>query len=122
MSADISPEGLRCDGRRANELRSIEINIGTVKSCDGSAFYGQGNTQVIASIHGPWEQQGASSSEVCNIFLFVFGHFTYALLTTTVQSKLRISNGCLFYHGEKNHYWSAGQTIHGNKLIVETNL
>lgn len=49
----ISPQGLRVDGRRQNELRQISIKLGVLERCDGSAFYMHGNTKVIASISGP---------------------------------------------------------------------
>lgn len=51
----ISPQGLRVDGRRQNELRNISIKLGVLGRCDGRAgiFYQHGNTKVIASISGP---------------------------------------------------------------------
>lgn len=49
----ISPQGLRIDGRRQNELRHICIKLGVLERCAGSAFYQQGNSKVIASCSGP---------------------------------------------------------------------
>ena len=51
----ISPEGLRVDGRRAEELRNIKCKLGIFKRADGSAYYEQGNTKVLATIYGPKE-------------------------------------------------------------------
>jgi exosome complex component RRP41 len=51
----ISPEGLRVDGRRPNELRRINCRIGVLKRAHGSAYYEQGNTKVLASVFGPME-------------------------------------------------------------------
>ncbi|EGC33511.1 hypothetical protein DICPUDRAFT_88747 [Dictyostelium purpureum] len=51
----ISPEGLRIDGRRANELRRINIQMGVSNRADGSAYYEQGNTKIIAAVYGPRE-------------------------------------------------------------------
>eukprot|EP01091_Cochliopodium_minus_P000646 TRINITY_DN10566_c0_g1_i1.p1 TRINITY_DN10566_c0_g1~~TRINITY_DN10566_c0_g1_i1.p1 ORF type:complete len:266 (-),score=65.54 TRINITY_DN10566_c0_g1_i1:106-903(-) len=51
----ISPEGLRIDGRRANELRNINCKLGILSNANGSAYYEQGNTKVIASVYGPKE-------------------------------------------------------------------
>lgn len=51
-----SPEGLRVDGRRWNELRRFECRINThPNSSDGSSYVEQGNTKVIAMIQGPME-------------------------------------------------------------------
>jgi len=49
----ISPEGLRLDGRRANEVRKIECQLGVFSRVDGSAYYEQGNTKVVVSVYGP---------------------------------------------------------------------
>jgi len=51
----ISPEGLRIDGRRPNELRKIECRLGIFSKPDGSAYLCHGNTKVIASVYGPRE-------------------------------------------------------------------
>lgn len=51
-----SPEGLRIDGRRWNELRRFECRINThPNSSDGSSFIEQGNTKVICMVQGPME-------------------------------------------------------------------
>lgn len=51
-----SPEGLRVDGRRWNELRRFECRLNThPNSLDGSAYVEQGNTKVMAMVHGPKE-------------------------------------------------------------------
>lgn len=51
-----SPEGLRVDGRRWNELRRFECQINThPNSADGSSFVEQGNTKVMCMVSGPKE-------------------------------------------------------------------
>lgn len=51
-----SPEGLRIDGRRWNELRRFDCVMNThPQSCDGSSYLEQGNTKVVAIVHGPME-------------------------------------------------------------------
>lgn len=47
--------GLRIDGRRPNELRKIQCEIGVFSQADGSAVLSQGNTKVIATVYGPHE-------------------------------------------------------------------
>lgn len=51
-----SPEGLRIDGRRWNELRQFDCRINThPNSLDGSSYVEQGNTKVICMVQGPME-------------------------------------------------------------------
>lgn len=51
-----SPEGLRTDGRRWNELRQFNCRINThPKSSDGSSYVEQGATKVVCSVIGPHE-------------------------------------------------------------------
>ncbi|KAH3676375.1 hypothetical protein WICMUC_002006 [Wickerhamomyces mucosus] len=51
-----SPEGLRVDGRRWNELRRFECRINThPDSSDGSSYVEQGNSKVICIVNGPME-------------------------------------------------------------------
>eukprot|EP01080_Neovahlkampfia_damariscottae_P011600 gene11600-4843_t len=54
----ISPEGLRIDGRRPNEIRKINFNLGLFSRADGSAYFEQGNTKVIAAVYGPHQVKG----------------------------------------------------------------
>ncbi|KAJ2802180.1 Exosome non-catalytic core component [Coemansia guatemalensis] len=51
----LSPEGLRVDGRRANELRRILCRASVLNTADGSAYYEQGNTKVLVAVYGPRE-------------------------------------------------------------------
>ncbi|GME70784.1 unnamed protein product [Ambrosiozyma monospora] len=51
-----SPEGMRIDGRRSNELRSFNCNINThPNASDGSSFIQQGNSNVICLVKGPMD-------------------------------------------------------------------
>ncbi|KJE91386.1 exosome component 4 [Capsaspora owczarzaki ATCC 30864] len=51
----VSPEGLRIDGRRPNELRRIQARVGVFMQADGSAYIEQGNTKILATVYGPHE-------------------------------------------------------------------
>jgi exosome complex component RRP41 len=51
----ISPEGLRFDGRRPDELRPIELKVGVLNQADGSASIKQGKTFILAAVYGPRE-------------------------------------------------------------------
>ena len=51
----LSPEGLRIDGRKLDELRPIEIRAGVLRQADGSAFVEWGQNKVMAAVYGPRE-------------------------------------------------------------------
>ncbi len=51
----INSKGVRLDGRKANELRSIKIEAGVLKRADGSAYLEWGNNRVMAAVYGPRE-------------------------------------------------------------------
>jgi exosome complex component RRP41 len=51
----LSPEGLRVDGRKLDELRPIRIQVGTLHNADGSAFVEWGQNKVMAAVYGPRE-------------------------------------------------------------------
>ncbi|QEU60714.1 Ski6 [Kluyveromyces lactis] len=58
-----SPEGLRVDGRRWNELRSFNCSINThPNAADGSSYLEQGNNKIITLVAGP--QEPSSRSQV----------------------------------------------------------
>lgn len=56
----ISLDGLRLDGRRPNEVRKIRCSLGPLSRADGSAYYEQGNTKVLAAVYGPREPTNRS--------------------------------------------------------------
>ena len=51
----LSPEGLRIDGRRLDELRPLTIQAGALHQADGSAFVEWGANKVLAAVYGPRE-------------------------------------------------------------------
>ena len=61
MSPEVKPdsllnaEGLRIDGRRLDELRPIQMEVGVLKTADGSASIRQGKTYIMAAVYGPRE-------------------------------------------------------------------
>lgn len=56
----LSPEGLRVDGRRPHEIRNIKFKLNLFSRADGSAYYEQGNTRVLAAVYGPREVKNKS--------------------------------------------------------------
>ncbi|MHA2005324.1 MAG: exosome complex exonuclease Rrp41, partial [Candidatus Thorarchaeota archaeon] len=61
MSPEVKPdsllnaEGLRFDGRRIDELRPIQMEVGVLHTADGSASIRQGKTYILAAVYGPRE-------------------------------------------------------------------
>ncbi len=51
----IDANGVRLDGRRANELRPVRIEAGVLKRADGSAYIEWGGNKVLAAVYGPRE-------------------------------------------------------------------
>ena len=51
----IDKKGLRLDGRKPDELRPIEIEVGIVPNADGSAYIQQGKNKILAGVYGPRE-------------------------------------------------------------------
>lgn len=51
----VSPEGLRVDGRRHNEMRKIRSSLSVLSHADGSAYLEQGNTKCLVAVWGPRE-------------------------------------------------------------------
>ena len=51
----LSLAGLRVDGRRPDELRTLRHSFGVNPEADGSVFYEQGLNKLIVNVHGPHE-------------------------------------------------------------------
>jgi exosome complex component RRP41 len=51
----IDKKGLRLDGRKSDELRSIKIEVGVLSNADGSAYIEQGKNKILAAVYGPKE-------------------------------------------------------------------
>jgi exosome complex component RRP41 len=51
----LSPDGIRVDGRRLDELRPLRIVAGPLHRADGSAFVEWGANKVMAAVYGPRE-------------------------------------------------------------------
>jgi exosome complex component RRP41 len=49
----INSQGLRIDGRKWDELRSIKIEVGSITNADGSAYVEHGKNKILAAVYGP---------------------------------------------------------------------
>jgi exosome complex component RRP41 len=57
MKSDIKlfVDGKRLDGRKADELRNIKIEVGILHRADGSCYLEWGENKVMAAVYGPRE-------------------------------------------------------------------
>jgi exosome complex component RRP41 len=51
----IDKKGLRLDGRKADELRPIKLQVGVLGNADGSAYVEHGKNKILAGVFGPRE-------------------------------------------------------------------
>jgi exosome complex component RRP41 len=51
----IDKKGIRLDGRKPDELRSIKVEVGVLSNADGSAYIEQGKNKILAAAFGPRE-------------------------------------------------------------------
>ena len=51
----LNEQGLRHDGRRIDELRSVKIEVGILKNANGSAYVEFGKNKIMAAVYGPKE-------------------------------------------------------------------
>lgn len=51
----IDENGYRIDGRKKYELRKIKMEIGVLKSADGSAYVEWGKNKILTAVYGPRE-------------------------------------------------------------------
>ena len=51
----INKKGLRLDGRKIDELRSVKLEVGVLANADGSAYIEHGKNKILAGVYGPKE-------------------------------------------------------------------
>lgn len=51
----INEQGLRINGRKLDELRSIKIDVGVLDKADGSAYIEWGKNKILVAVYGPRE-------------------------------------------------------------------
>ena len=67
----VSPEGLRIDGRRPQELRAVQCHFGALSSCDGSSLFQAGNTKVSGCVSALsiWTTHAGAQSTVSKMYI-----------------------------------------------------
>jgi len=51
----IDKKGIRSDGRKADELRPLKLQVGVLSNADGSAYIEHGKNKILAAAFGPRE-------------------------------------------------------------------
>lgn len=51
----IDKKGLRLDGRKADELRPLKLEVGLLPNADGSAYIEHGKNKILVGVFGPRE-------------------------------------------------------------------
>jgi exosome complex component RRP41 len=51
----IDKKGIRTDGRKADELRPVKLQVGVLSHADGSAYIEHGKNKILAAAFGPRE-------------------------------------------------------------------
>ena len=49
----LDKNGIRCDGRKVDELRRIMIKAGVLKNANGSAYIEFGDNKIMCGVYGP---------------------------------------------------------------------
>ena len=53
MTQLMNENGIRCDGRKIDQLRNVTLKVGILKNADGSAYIEFGKNKILAGIFGP---------------------------------------------------------------------
>lgn len=51
----IDKKGIRLDGRKPDELRTVKVDVGVLSNADGSAYIELGKNKILAAVFGPRE-------------------------------------------------------------------
>jgi len=49
----LDENGIRCDGRKVDEIRKVTIKAGVLKNANGSAYIEFGDNKILAGVFGP---------------------------------------------------------------------
>ena len=53
MTQLMNENGIRCDGRKIDQIRNVSITVGVLKNADGSAYIEFGKNKILAGVFGP---------------------------------------------------------------------
>ena len=126
VMAEISPEGLRQDGRRAFELRRIQIGFPVIAAADGVCMFEQGLTKVLCCVYGPREPKSRSQAEHDRAIVtcdFLEANFSKVDRRVFSKNDRFVKDNCIFLTSvfssliDVNLY--SGSEIHLSVLILQ---
>ena len=65
----IDKKGIRLDGRKADELRPVKLQVGVLSNADGSAYIEHGKNKILAAAFGPREMHPKHLSQADRMVL-----------------------------------------------------
>ncbi len=65
----IDKKGFRLDGRKADELRPIKLQVGVLGNADGSAYIEHGKNKILVGVFGPREMHPKHLSQADRMVL-----------------------------------------------------
>ena len=65
----IDKKGIRLDGRKADELRPLKLEVGVLSNADGSAYIEHGKNKILVGVFGPREMHPKHLSQTDRMVL-----------------------------------------------------
>ncbi|MEA1984696.1 MAG: exosome complex exonuclease Rrp41 [Euryarchaeota archaeon] len=81
----IDENGLRLDGRRADEIRPMTMEMGVLSRADGSCYLEWGNNKVIAAVYGPRELHPRRLQRPSEVLV----RYRYNMAAFSVEDRIR---------------------------------
>ncbi len=81
----IDENGLRLDGRRADEIRPMTIEMGVLSRADGSCYIEWGGNKVIAAVYGPRELHPRRLQRPSEVLV----RYRYNMAAFSVEDRIR---------------------------------
>ncbi|MHC1631427.1 MAG: exosome complex exonuclease Rrp41 [Methanotrichaceae archaeon] len=78
-------DGIRLDGRRPDELRSVKIEAGVLVRADGSCYMEMGNNKIMAAVYGPREVHPRHLQDVTRAIV----RYRYNMASFSVEERRR---------------------------------
>lgn len=81
----ITDDGLRLDGRRADEIRPMKIEIGVLSRADGSCYLEWGRNKILVGVFGPREAHPRRSQRADSAVI----RYKYNMASFSVEDRAR---------------------------------
>lgn len=83
----LSDSGVRCDGRKPSEIRSVKCKLGVFDQADGSAYFEVGNTRVLAAVYGPHEISESNKGKSAHDRALINCQYSMATFSTSERKS-----------------------------------